>query len=154
MPVAHSFGRDEKTGEYYMDVERIALDAKHLAFHDSNEQKYPARPPEHNRHELDYYGLRYSDEIQKMRDIGLTMDNEMGFPIDSSYGVNWTLAENKLKYLDMGRPWSDNTGSVFYSPIKLNNAIESLQDEEKLTTARALFDELQSLAAGRPKKKL
>ena len=128
-----------------MDVERVALDALHLRAMSRQPGlvKNTAVLTEHNEHEIDYYEQRYdSSEIKEHQDNTVKRLEDIGFHAERM-GLNWTLAENKVRYLDMGSPWFDKENLIDFK--KLDEAIKNLSDENKRKEARTLFRELNGL---------
>lgn len=121
VPRPVSFGQEQSTGKFYMDVERVALDAKHLRLY------HP--PEEANAHELEYYYKRYRDSSDEGKRIEALFE-EAGFPFDST-SANFTLAENKIRHIDTSPPWlfeDPRSGHKSYDEKKLRAKIASISD--------------------------
>lgn len=140
MPNAHSFGRDEKTGEFYMDIERVDLDVLHLEAHEPLNENGAV---EHNEHERLFYQRRLHDVagenaaiVQKLENAGFTVDYLSG-------NINWSFAGGNIKYLDSVQPWDH--GTLMFRPDRLRRAIDDLEDAEHREEALAIFYELMEL---------
>jgi len=107
MPKLLGIGKDD-TGKFYIDAERVALDALHLeAQADLNMPKKAARRfrEEHNSHEKVYYKRRAGNESSRMEEITRNFE-DAGLPFDA-HPYNWTLAENKVRNIDFKSAWMD-----------------------------------------------
>lgn len=107
MPKILNFGQD-KSGKYYIDSERVALDALHLqaqAERNMSKRKISSLKTERNAHEIDFYQKRGGDSFQSMFHISNDFAST-GLPFDA-HPYNWTFAENQIKNVDFKSAWMD-----------------------------------------------
>lgn len=157
IPAPRTFGYDEKSGRYYMDVQRIPLDAFHLKYQANEEEEVTGRKeqagdaPEHNWHELEHYVRQYDAEAknERMNETLATL-KALGFKEIDDDISNWTLAENKVRFLDMPAPWyDDDEQEPHFDLVKLERSVSALKDPGIRTEARAILEELRTIT---PKK--
>lgn len=140
VPAAYEFFLDPASGRFGMTVERVSLDAAHVA-HQLRARRLPDE--DHHAHVVEYYEDRYS-ESEEFERAGDAFE-KAGVHIDPYIG-NWTLAEGGTRNVDVSAPWIDKGLHLkrTFDADKLRAAIAGLAEPAR-TEAQTAFDELLSL---------
>ena len=150
LPKALAFGQRD-SGEYYMDLERLPLDAMHLNMQAERNRSEMSKKAlaklaaEHNAHEITYYKHVRGEQFEARMDISASF-RDAGLPFDS-YPFNWTFAEGRLRNVDMKAPWidPDNRKGRHFDPEKIRAKIATLNSAEEQRQAAVLLEELLAL---------
>lgn len=148
VPKVLAFGQRQDSGRYYMDVERVPLDAMHLKLQAGRNMSKEARADidaEQNAHELEYYTHKYGKLFSKFREISASF-RDAGLTFDP-YPLNWTLADNRTRNVDFKSGWMNAPveGGRQFNPENIRSKISTLPTEKQKREASAILDELIGL---------
>lgn len=144
VPRPLKFGQDD-AGQYYMDIERVPLDALHLQRQIERNMSAASRgllETENNEHELTYYRLKEMNQRRERGDMAI-MFNRAGLPLDTD-DYNWSMAENTVRNLDLRAAWIGPASKRTFDREKIEAHIATL-DSERKRDATDILNELLKL---------